>query len=219
MLAHVGIIDSGYGYGAGNAQLAAEQLRAERSFTPAGVMTDRCGHGSAILNVVSQAQIQLSIAKVFEEGLTCPVERVCEAIDWLVGQGVHLINMSFGMPSASPRLARSVASAVASSVICIAAAPAQGAPVYPSSLPSVIRATGDARCGPHQISWLGSGQADVGGCPGNPETGVAGASIGCAHVAAFASRLLAQGLAKDTQEVLSRFKEAAAWHGPERRMS
>jgi hypothetical protein len=38
-------------------------------------------------------------------------------------------------------------------------------------------------------------------------------------VSAFASRFLAQGLAKDAQEVLSRFKEAAAWHGPEIRVS
>ena len=217
MLAHVGIIDSGYG--AGNTQPAAKQWRAECSFTPAGDMKDRCGHGSAILNIVSQAQVEFSIAKVFEESLICPVERVCDAIEWLVNQGVDLINMSFGMPSASPRLASSVASAVASGVICIAAAPAQGTPVYPSSLPSVIRATGDARCGPHQISWLDSQQADVGGYPGNPATGIAGASVGCAHVSAFASRFLAQGLAKDAQEVLSRFKEAAAWHGPEIRVS
>jgi len=47
--------------------------------------------------------------------------------------------------------------------IIVAATPARGASVYPAAYPGVIRATGDARCAPHELSalrpWL------FGGCP------------------------------------------------------
>jgi hypothetical protein len=101
--------------------------------------------------------------------------------------------------------------------------PARGAPVYPAAYPGVIRATGDARCAPHELSalrpWF------FGGCPrlevasrmanGHAEGGAGGgASIG----AAWITRAILQEPVVAASAAVAALTARAKYRGPESRM-
>ena len=216
MTVRVGIIDSGLPDGTVRAGDSSTRLL--RDFTTDQCVVDRLGHGSAVHSIISAVPgVEIITAKIFADRLSCGLATLIAAIDWMSEQSVHLVNMSFGMIRGSEDLTRAVATLLDSGAHCIAAAPAQGDPVYPSSLPQVIRATGDARCVPDTLSWLDSAQADFGGHPGVPGAGPAGASVGCAHVTRVAARLLGKGDTLASGNLVSALQQFAHWQGPERR--
>lgn len=175
----VGIIDSGL------PQSCSFPVLAEYDFTSASIATDLLGHGSAVSNIISgNSEINILSARVFHDKLTCTPSQVADAIQWLISYKVDVINMSFGLRNDRPILRACCEQALQNNIILVAAAPSQGEPVFPSHYKGIIRATGDARCAPGEISWLDSAQADFGGYSGRPHLGPAGASIGCASVTA-----------------------------------
>ncbi len=186
----VGIIDSGL-----SATQKATYTCYESDFTGNHSTDDQLGHGSAVAQAIldTAGRIDIYSARIFHDRLACPVGKVTEALDWLVKAAVDIINMSFGMPHYHDQLQRACHQAIAAGVVLIASSPAQGRPVYPASYSGVIRATGDARCLPGEISWLDSPQADFGGYVGDPQTGIAGASLGCASVSGRVAALLQTG--------------------------
>lgn len=189
----VGVIDSGIDSALMSRVTVARDFTGSADF---GV-TDSCGHGSAIAQSIlangAGYPVQLAVARVFGDRLTCPVERVVAALDWLVACKVDIINMSFGLRTDYTALRDHCTQALACGINLIAASPAQGESVYPAAYPGVLRATGDARCQQGQLSALHSGQADFGGFAGDPSTDkVVGASRGCASVSGLAARLLSQ---------------------------
>lgn len=216
MTVRVGIIDSGIPAAASGAR--SGQAPEGRDFTAHEDLGDRIGHGSAVFEAISSgSEAQIITAKIFADQLRCSPETLIAAIEWMAEQQVAIVNMSFGLASADDRLAAAVAALQDSGALCIAAAPAQGSPVYPSALPYVIRGTGDARCGPGTLSWLNSEQADFGAYPGQPGSGPAGASIGCAHVTQAAVQLLEEHPTMAAVDIPKALQNRARWHGPERR--
>jgi subtilisin family serine protease len=217
----VGLIDSGV-----DAAIAAS-LAASRAFRPGAggeiaavePETDRLGHGTALAGILARGVpgIRLLSAQVFSDTLSCSARQVAAALDWLVSREARLVNMSFGLRQDRDVLRLACARAQAAGVILVAASPARGAPVFPASYPGVIRATGDARCAVDEISLLATAQADFGAhvrVDGGP---VAGASVGCARLSAFAAAFLARHPQASVEELRAWLGKRATYHGPERR--
>jgi len=213
ILIKVGLIDSGVSEA--QLQLVANQ----RDFTGNGTVVDQLGHGSAIVDRLLSAQvdIEICVARIFADQLLCGVEECAAAVDWLVGLEPSLITMSFGLRRDSRILREACSAAVEAGVGIVAASPAQGQPVYPAHYPGVLRATGDARCGMTEIAWLNSEQADVGGYVGDPAAGPAGASIGCASVASRLLTLIVEHPGEAFTDVVRLLQETADYRGRERR--
>jgi hypothetical protein len=98
-------------------------------------------------------------------------------------------------------------------LILIASTPARGAPVYPAAYPGVLRVTGDARCGPAEVSALGGVPADYGACVRDVDGTPGGASLAAAHV----TGLLAAGLAAAATDAAVVLGRAVRFRARERR--
>lgn len=182
---------------------------------------DQLGHGSAIGGVIRNLvpHSRLVIAQVFHQRFTTTALQVAAAIDWLVDEGVEVINLSLGLSQDRPVLAAACARAVDAGVIICAASPARGDPVYPSAYPGVFRMTGDARCARDELSWLATRHADFGAHVRPLEGALAGsgASMGCAHLSGHVARLLSAGVTHEPRALSEALKAQAHYRGPERR--
>jgi hypothetical protein len=113
-------------------------------------------------------------------------------------------------------LADAIASALSAGCLVIAAAPARGATVYPAAYDGVLIGTGDARCAPSEISWLGANR--YGGCVDYESANAGagrGASVGAAFVTASVLSLTSPGMA--AAEVMQILRAHSRYDGPERR--
>ncbi|WP_066263255.1 subtilisin-like serine protease QhpE [Hydrogenophaga flava] len=212
----VGVVDSGWPLALQDRVLAA------RSFVAGGGNAqDRLGHGTRTLQAMAaQApDARFVVAQVFGEALRTDMGTVARAVDWLVGEGVALINLSLGVQQDYPALRTACERAVASGCLLVASTPARGGPVFPAAYPGAIRAMGDARCAAGQHSALGLPHADFGACvlPPDGDRAHAGASLGCAHLSGRVAALLAAGVAPTRDAVWQALVDSAAFHGPERR--
>ncbi|MBS0380393.1 MAG: peptidase S8 and S53 subtilisin kexin sedolisin [Proteobacteria bacterium] len=214
----VAVIDSGIA--AGIPVSGARRFVDQRGVVEAlEVTADVSGHGTAVARLLLESgAVELLVAQVLDErGRSTPAS-VAAGIDWAVATGVHLVHLSLGLAADRPVLAAAVARAVTARVIVVAAVPARGAQTWPAAYPGVVRATGDARCGPGQISHLASPSADFGGCaqftlPGGRT--LRGASIGAARVTASVVRACAPGIPRG--EAIDALQRGASYTGTERR--
>ncbi|MFA7281929.1 MAG: S8 family serine peptidase [Sterolibacterium sp.] len=218
----VGIIDSGL---AQDELSRMQVLHAQRFVTAEDgsvecvpEVQDELGHGTQIAKTILENNpgIELLIAQVFADRRQCAPAQVVAALDWLVGAGTRVINMSFGIarPEAALRLACERASHAGA--ILISSAPARGATAFPAAYPCCIAVSGDARCNSEQISWLGTATADFGAHP-FALSGSGGASYAAARVSSCIARLLAMGVA--AEEIRSSLQAQCSYHGPESRRS
>jgi hypothetical protein len=216
----VGVVDSGID-GATRARVVAARdfpAHAPPRDPPPGEPRDRSGHGTRIAEILATVEgIELLDARVMFTGLSSSAAQVAAAIDWLCARGAQVVNLSVGLRQDRALLREACARAVERGVLLVASAPARGAPVYPAAYPGVLRATGDARCAPAEISWLGSTQADAGGHVRTADGALAGASIGCAHVCAHIVRWLCAHPAAARDDIIAALRVSASVHGPERR--
>lgn len=215
-MTRVGLIDSGV------AARHASRVQAARTFWledhqvsfQEGVAVDVLGHGSALADVLlADPRTSLVVARVFLDRLVTTAAQVAAAFDWMTIQRVPLINVSVGLLEDREVLREAVDRSVSVSTTIVAATPARGGPVYPAEYQGVLRATGDARCAPGEISWLGTKQADFGAHVRSGD--VQGASVGCAHVTARIASLMADGN-RPMRAMLS-LRDGAPHQGPERR--
>ena len=211
----IGIID-------GPVSLDGIAIAATQDFSGCGGTvqeSDALRHGNGVASFISAGcrGIEIYVARVFGESLVCRPEQVAQAIRWLMEREVCLINMSFGLRHDRNILGERCGEAADAGICLVAAAPAQGAGVYPSLYPGVVRATGDARCSPSDISWLATEQADYGGYPGKPGDAFAGASAGCASVSGALARLAGENPDLETPGLLQKLATTALYRGPERR--
>lgn len=127
-------------------------------------VADPTGHGSRIAGLLmSGRRLELLLGQVFAtSGPTSPAA-VAAAIDWAVERRAGLIHLSLGLAGDRAVLKLAVQRALDAGCVLVAAMPARGAPTYPAAYPGVIRATGDGRCAPHELSALSTGI--FGGCP------------------------------------------------------
>lgn len=212
----IGMVDSGWPLSLQDRVVAAQSFVAG-----GGDAQDRLGHGTRSLQAMAALapQARFVVAQVFGEALRTDMATVARAVDWLVGEGAALINLSLGVQQDYPALRAACGRALASGCLLLAATPARGEPVFPAAYPGVIRVMGDARCAPGQHSALLLPHADFGACvlPPGGNRAHAGASLGCAHLSGRVAALLAAGVAPARDAVWQALVDRAAFHGPERR--
>lgn len=182
--------------------------RVERRDTVA----DPTGHGSRIAALfMSGRPVELLLGQVFTTAGPTSGAAVAAAIDWALERRVSLIHLSLGLAGDRAVLRGAIERAIDAGCLIVAAMPARGAPVYPAAYPGVIRATGDARCAPHEHSALGPWF--FGGCPRLDDPASAGASIG----AAWITRAILQEAALAAPAAVDALTARAKYFGPERR--
>lgn len=210
----VGLLDGGVGGEAAAAVVAA------RSFIGAVSGTAASSHGSQVAQCVLQhsESADLLVAQVFGDGREATVDTVLAGLSWLVEQGAQIVNMSFGMTQASPRLSHACRAAAEAGVVLVASAPARGGLAFPAAFGQCIAVSGDARCAPGEVSWLASASADFGTHPflhpGDPRRG-GGASIAAARMSGLLAAELAAGA--DAGTLRGKLADRARYFGPERR--
>ena len=215
----VGVLDSG---------VTGHAVQASRTFAPdaAGEIAvrsdggaDILGHGSALARIIAAAapDAVLLNARIFIDSLSCTPAAVAAGLDWLIGEGAQIVNMSFGLHQDRAVLSEACARAVASGALILASAPARGPAVFPGSYQGVVRVSGDARCAPGEFSTLGGGQADFGAHVEPPDREGGGASFAVAHLTGAAALFLQQNPAADRESILEHLTSIARYHGPERR--
>lgn len=205
----------------------AHLVRASRGFSTDGyavresdVVPDVLGHGSTVAQIITGAggSVGLYIGQVFVHSHRTTPACLARAMLWAIGEGVHLIHLSLGLRRDRGLLRDACARAVHAGVVVVGASPARGARVFPAGYQDVIRATGDARCRPGEISHLDSSQADFGACPmasADSPASIGGASVGAAYV----SRCIVDSCRPrdDLQSIREKLRSLAIYSGPERR--
>jgi len=220
----VGVVDSGVAAGSG---LPIEK-GCRFSFGDDGALTlgetieDRLGHGTEVSRMICGAapQVVLLQAQVFERGFETAPALVAAGLDWLVAEGVQIVNMSFGLRTDRWVLSEACRRADEQGMLLIASAPAQGAVCYPAGYPEVVAVTGDARCALGEVTDLQGRQADFGTWCASPEHGggaVAGASAAAAHFSGLAAAHLEEWPEATRSDLLAHFRRRAVQVGPERR--
>jgi hypothetical protein len=196
-------------------------------------VADPTGHGSRIAELlISGRSVELLLGQVFTTLGPTSGAAVAAAIDWAVERRVGLIHLSLGLAGDRAVLGLAVQRALDAGCILVAATPARGASAYPAAYPGVIRATGDARCAPHEVSalrpWFFGGcprlevasrAANGGATNGRAANGRAsayasgGASIG----AAWVTHAIVQEPALAASAAVDALTARAKYRGPERR--
>lgn len=218
----VGLLDSGLPRGPAILRLVLGcgfRLDADQEVTAGMAEPDTLGHASAVADAVLARCPEASflVAQIFFFGkLVTTAAQAAAGLDWLVGQGAAVVNMSFGLAADRAVLREACARAAARGVLLVASAPARGDPVFPASYPGVVRVTGDARCASGELSALDGPRADF-GAPVRAANGGAGASIGAAHVTGEIARYLAAGGDPDLAAVRAHLRSLCRYFGPERR--
>ncbi|MCP4330223.1 MAG: S8 family serine peptidase [Alphaproteobacteria bacterium] len=226
MTVAVGILDSGVGEEMSPLVAAGRAFVLDRSGEVASSndIGDLLGHGAEMARIIIEQApgCRLIVARVFHHTFTSQPQTVAAGLDWLVDHGARLVNMSFGLGEDRAVLRHSVAHALSAGTILVASAPALGSAVYPASYDDVIAVTGDARCGPGEISDLGGDRADFGTYCGDPDQRkgrpvIAGASIGAAHFSGLAADLLDRQPDLDRQSATAHFRATAMFGEDPRR--
>ena len=216
----VGLIDS-CGGGLEGIDAAAAFVARDGRVECRETVADPTGHGSRIAELLLRGRpVELLLGQVFTTVGPTSGAVVAAAIDWAVERRAGLIHLSLGLAGDRAVLRTAVQRAIDAGCVIVAAMPARGAPVYPAAYPGVIRATGDARCAPHELSALGSWF--FGGCP-RLEDGRAdgrayahasgGASIG----AAWVTHAILQVPPLTAPAAVETLTARAKYFGPERR--
>lgn len=189
----------------------------QRSFLPAGVTAAPADHGTAIASLLVGSGVglmpggALRAAAVFrlrgEHGADTTAELVARALDWLVGQHVEVINLSFGGPR--DQIVEAAILRVEQRGVAVVAAAGNGGadapPVYPAAQPGVIGVTAvDSRLGAYAHANHGDYIAFA--APGvdvwTAAPGAAGKyESGTSYAVPFATAVLAA--AKDAQPAAS----------------
>jgi subtilisin family serine protease len=180
---------------------------------------DSTNHGTQIAAIIASTERPLEIiaAQIMTQQGRCTPAAVAAGVHWSLARGARLIHLSLGLRHDRSVLARAIGEAVAADALVVASVPARGEATYPAAYPGVIRATGDARCRPGEISSLATSRVDYGGSAthvSNTGCVLRGASVGAAHVSRFIISHMSPLLsASGVRERLSRL---AAYQGPER---
>jgi subtilisin family serine protease len=119
---------------------------------------DRHGHGTAVAGAIrlfAPAADLLAINVVDTDGRSS-AEQLVAAIDWAVTQGARIINLSLGTanPDHAGALQTAARQARAAGALVVAAAPANGQPMWPAVLPEVIGVKADARVAPDGVGLV-----------------------------------------------------------------
>jgi hypothetical protein len=196
---------------------AAAFVTAGRQIECRPTVADPSGHGSRIADLLAGGRtFELLLGQVFTDAGQTSGAAVAAAIDWAVARRAAVIHLSLGLGANRDVLAAAVERAIDAGCIVVAATPARGAPVYPAAYPGVLRATGDARCAPGELSCLDAWL--FGGCPRLDLAGLPAASRGASIGAAWVTRaILDMPVGATAPAVAAALTAGAKYFGAERR--
>ncbi len=220
MTVRIGIIDSGAGEGVA-AAAARFVVDSDGAVDVLPARADRLGHGTAVAELILRRAptALLYVAQVFDKrGLATPLT-VAAGLNWLVGRGVRLVNMSLGLTEDREPLRQACAQAVAAGVLIVASVPAMGPQVYPAAYPGLVRVTGDGRCRGDQVAAICSDRADLGADPAfHARAGgnIAGASVAAARITGALAATLIVNPEADPNRLVQELMARAHHHGPQR---
>jgi len=150
----VGIIDSGVHASHSHVNGVAGGIAIGRDGGEEPDFTDRIGHGTAVAAVIREKapEADLFAVKVFHDTLTCHIDSLLRAIDWCVGNRMHLVNLSLGTQNLAHEavLRAAVDRVVAAGIRLVAAYEDAGVRWLPGSLPGVAPVVLDWDCPRHQ---------------------------------------------------------------------
>jgi len=110
---------------------------------------DISGHGTAVAGIIGALDneegitginpgVELYSARVLDDKLEAPVERIVEAIDWAIEQDVDIINMSFGIEKNVAKLETAIERAAEAGILLVAASGDGDKVAYPAAYDEVI---------------------------------------------------------------------------------
>ncbi|MBC7541475.1 MAG: S8 family serine peptidase [Candidatus Sericytochromatia bacterium] len=158
----VAIIDSGINPQHSHVQAVAAgvsfHVAADGAIVAGEDWRDRFGHGTAVAGAVrlfAPAAELLAINVVDGQGRSS-AEQLVAAIVWAIRHEATIINLSLGTanPEHAGMLSEAVDLALASGATVVAAAPSQGAVLWPAALPQVIGVKSDERLAPKSIGFM-----------------------------------------------------------------
>ncbi|NJN45960.1 MAG: peptidase S8 and S53 subtilisin kexin sedolisin [Candidatus Competibacteraceae bacterium] len=222
----VGLIDSGVAVEQEHAVVGARgfALNSAGEVIACAVEPDRMSHGSQLAEIILTAapQARLLNAQIFRDSSPIAPVVVAAALDWLMGEQVGVVNLSFGLRQDRTVLSRAVAAAVEAGVILVCSTPARGEPVFPAAYRGVLRVCGDARCGPGELSALPDGPAQLGACPHPPTASkgsqpVGGASFAAAQVSGLLAAFFLNRPQASVADAFKHLESLCRFWGRERR--
>lgn len=218
----VGVVDGGFACVPAAALQAAAHFVTDEdgSVYREPVLGHPLPHGEAVAALLRAAvpAVRLLDARIASADHPPTPCLVAAAIDWCVGEGARVINLSLGLIEDRAVLREACERAVACGVLLVAAAPARGTPVYPAAYPGVLSVSGDARCGAGQWSLLNgetAGAATYGCCPAGPTNKPGGASMATARIAGIIAKFLSQHPSAGRSGLAEYLAACATWHGRE----
>ena len=166
---------------------------------------DALGHGTAVAGAVRlfAPEADFLAVAVFDPDGRAPHARLVAAIDWAIGQGCAVVNLSVGTPdpAAEAALAAAVARATAAGALVVAPAPSAGGLTWPAAAPGAIGVRADMALAPDHVAFVPGDPAPwrALGAPrplrgANQARNFKGASFACARVAGMLAAGWAAGV-------------------------
>ena len=161
---------------------------------------DTLGHGTAVCALLQKMAPDADIlaVKIFDSRLATSLPIVLRAIHWCLQQRIDIINLSLGTSNRDhlPHFTSAIEQARENKTLMVSAYHANGTPLLPGSIPSVIGVTEDPSCPREFTRFVESPTPHAAACPypldihGVPrERNLHGVSFAVAHVTAHIARL------------------------------
>lgn len=135
----IGVIDSGVHAAHPHIHGVAGGVGITRDGREEADYVDRIGHGTAVAAVIREKapDAEIFAVKIFHDRLATSIETVVRAIEWCVGHGMHLINLSLGTsnPNHEAALQAAVERVRANGITLVAAYEDSGIRWLPGCLP------------------------------------------------------------------------------------
>lgn len=143
----VAIIDSGVNFSS-DINVAVRKNFIEDD-EPCILYEDVSGHGTAIAGLIAaldndegitgiNPRVEIYSARVLDDKLSAPIDRIVAAIDWAIEQKCDILNMSFGISENVLELEQAIERANAAGILMIAAVGNREKIAYPAAYDEVI---------------------------------------------------------------------------------
>lgn len=200
----VAVVDSGVHPGHPHVGQVGESVCIVPTDGPADTI-DRLGHGTAVAAAIREKApaVELIVAKVFDRALSTNAETLARGLEWAVGRGARIVNLSLGTTNpARAELLRASVEGTRSRAIVVSPRESDGLVWLPGSLAGVAGVAGVVADASFERDELGLETDESGSflfraspyprpIPSVPkERNLSGVSFAVANVSGFLARLL-----------------------------